>query len=178
MLPDQWMLGKKVGAVASGFKIMAHQVQALKEERLFWKYLADHRIKVVMVFRYNIIMQYVSDLITIETRQPACWNEDPIPTKVKVHIGSLEHNIRRIMREKKYLIDKCKYLPHKRIVYEQFKNNCGPAERILEWLIKEKRLVKSRLRKQNPDSLRERVINFDALVAELKRLGFAHLVDS
>jgi hypothetical protein len=48
----------------------------------------------------------------------------------------------------------------------------------LEWLIKEKRLVKSRLRKQNPDSLRERVINFDALVAELKRLGFAHLVDS
>jgi len=178
VLPDQWVLSKKAGAVASGFKIMAHQLQALKHEELFWQYLRANKIKVILVFRHNIVMQYVSDLIVKETRQAACWGDDPIQAKVEVPIDSLERNIRRIMREKKYLIAKCHGLQHKRLRYEQFKDNYEPVEKVLEWLIGEKYSVKSRLQKQNPDSLRERVINFDALVSELNRLGFAHLVDT
>lgn len=175
---DEWVLSKKDGVVASGFKIMAHQVQSLKSEPKFWKYLHDNRIKVILIFRHNIVMQYVSDLIVKETRQCACWGEDPITAKVHVPIDTLEQNIRRIMREKKYLINKSQHLQHKRLRYEQFKNNCKPVENTLEWLIHEKYPVQSRLQKQNPDSLRERVTNFDALAKKLEHLGFAHLVDS
>lgn len=177
-IPEHLSRNDRIGRTASGFKIMAHQIRALKKEKLFWKYLSDNHVKVVILDRHNVVMQYVSDLIVTQTRQAACWDGKPITSKVEVPLESLEENIRRIMLEKKYLLEKCKFLPYKRLRYEQFKDNCEPVERVLEWLIGEKYSVESHLRKQNPDSLRERVTNYDALVAELNRLGFAHLVDS
>lgn len=177
-LPMEWVLSMKAGPTASGFKIMAHQIRALSKEEEFWAYLEQNDIKVVLLFRYNVIMQYVSDLIVKRTRQPTCWDGINIlrTARTEVPIDTLEENIRRIVREKKYLIERSQCLHHRRIKYEEFKNNCRPVEDILHWLIGEQYKVRTRLRKQNPDSLRERVTNYDALVKELYRLGFAHLI--
>lgn len=174
--PDKWILSRREATYAAGFKIMAHQIQALRSESIFWKYLAENNIKVLLIFRYNVVMQYVSDLIVQKTRQPACWVGNPKTAKVIVPLNTLGKNIRRIMLQKQYLISKSKSLDHRRIVYEKFKDTVEPIEALLPWLIGEKYNLTTKLQKQNPGSLRERVYNYDALVGELRRLGLVHLV--
>lgn len=174
--PDKWILSRREATHAAGFKIMAHQLQALRSEPVFWEYLAENNIKVLLVFRYNVVMQYVSDLIVQETRQPTCWVGNPETAKVLVPLNTLEKNIRRIVRQKQYLINKSKFLDHRRITYEKFKDTVKPIEVLLPWLIGEKYNLTTKLQKQNPGSLRERVYNYDALINELHRLNLNHLV--
>ena len=178
--PEQWILSKKEATQAAGFKIMAHQLMALNDEELFWKYLVDNDVKVIMIFRDNIVMQYISDLIVKETYQPACWDGNVKTAKVVVPINSLEENLRRILSEKHYLIKKVNelQLDKRRLNYENFKDDITPINRLLPWLINEQAALTTRLSKQNPDSMRSRVRNYGELVKELKRLGYDHLVDS
>ena len=175
-IPDKWVLSKREATHAAGFKIMAHQLQALRSESIFWEYLAENNIKVLLIFRYNVVMQYVSDLIVQKTRQPTCWIGKPETAKVLVPINTLEENIRRIMRQKRYLVNKSKSLDHRRITYEKFKDTVEPIEELLPWLIGEKHNLTTKLQKQNPGSLRERIYNYDALVIELRRLNLTHLI--
>lgn len=176
--PSQWIQSRKVGNLAAGFKIMAHQIRGLKSEQVFWKYLADEKIPVILCFRYNIIMQYVSDLITLATRQPTCWDGNIKTAKVQVNIPSFELEMRRIINEKTYLIDKVNEygLEKRRIKYEDFKDDVIPVEDILYWLIGERCGLTTKLSKQNPDSLRARVTNYDELAAEAMRLDLGHLL--
>ncbi len=176
--PEQWIKSRKRGDVASGFKIMAHQIRGLKSEKQFWDILVQEQIPVILCFRYNIIMQYVSDLITIATGQPTCWDGNVRTARVKVDISSLELELKRIIDEKTYLIDRvneCK-LAKRRVKYEDFKDNVGPAEDALEWLIGERYHLTTKLSKQNPDSLKARVTNYDELVVGINRLGLGHLL--
>lgn len=176
--PEQWIQSRKRGDVAAGFKIMAHQIRGLRSEPDFWKYLVDESIPVILCFRYNILMQYVSDLITIATRQPTCWDGQVRTATVKVDIGSLELEMKRIVDEKTYLIDRVNQLglTKARVRYEDFKDNVKPIEDLLYWLIGERRPLTTKLSKQNPDSLRARVTNYDDLVTEVRRLGLEHLL--
>jgi LPS sulfotransferase NodH len=176
--PQQWILSRKRGDRACGFKIMAHQLQGLKSEPQLWDYLVSNQIKTILCLRYNILMQYVSDLITIETRQPTCWDGKVKTARVKVRIDTLELELKRIMRQKQYLIDNVEQLglPSRRIKYEDFKDDVTPVEDLLCWLIGEHYPVTTKLVKQNPDSLRARVINYDALAREVSRLGLDHLL--
>jgi hypothetical protein len=174
--PDQWVLSKKEATHAAGFKIMAHQIQALKSELEFWAYLEESGVKVLLVFRENIVMQYVSDLIVQHTRQAACWVGEPKTAKVVVQLGCLEKNLRRIQSQKRYLVHKSQSLDRRRVEYEEFKDNVESIEALLPWLIGERYNLTTKLQKQNPDSLRERVSNYGALVGELRRLGLEHLI--
>lgn len=175
-LPDKWVLSKREATHAAGFKIMAHQLQALRSESIFWRYLAENEIKVLLVFRHNVIMQYVSDLIVEETRQPTCWVGEPTIAKVVVPLDTLERNLRHIMRQKQYLINKSKSLDYRRATYEEFKDTVEPIEALVPWLIGEEYNLTTKLQKQNPDSLRGRVKNYGALVGELRRLDLDHLI--
>ncbi len=176
--PKQWIQSRKRGDLAVGFKIMVHQIRALKSEEEFWKYLVDEKIPVVLCFRYNIIMQYVSDLITIATRQPTCWDGEVRTSKVVVPIKTLEAELKRILSEKTYLINKVNELglEKRRLKYEDFKDNIAPAERVFTWLTGEKHTLTTKLSKQNPDSLQARVINYEELVAEITKLNMQHLL--
>jgi len=62
-IPDHYELSGKKADKMSGFKIMAHQIRALPDQNIFWNYLSEHDVKVVLVFRYNILQQIVSDKI-------------------------------------------------------------------------------------------------------------------
>jgi hypothetical protein len=176
--PEQWIQSRKRGDIASGFKIMAHQIRGLKSEKQFWDILVEEKIPVILCFRYNILMQYVSDLITIATRQPTCWDGNVRTARVKVDVSSLGLELKRIVDEKTYLIDRVNELKlaKQRLKYEDFKDNVGPAEDVLDWLIGERYHLTTKLSKQNPDSLKARVTNYDELAAEVHRLGLGHLL--
>lgn len=175
-LPQNWNSTSKTAEIAAGFKIMAHQVRGLKHSELFWEYLHKNSIKVLLVFRENIAMQYISDLIVKKTRQCAVWSGEPKTAQVEVPIKSLRENLRRIKEERRYLLERSRNLDRRRLTYEKFKDNITTVESILPWLTGAKYNVTSKLQKQNPDSMRSRVTNYDQLVAELRRLKFDHLI--
>lgn len=176
--PEQWIKSRKRGDTAAGFKIMAHQLRGLRSEGDFWKILTDEQIPVILCFRYNIVMQYVSDLISIATRQPTCWDGSVRTARVLVDIGSFELEMKRIIEEKTYLIDRVNELKlvKQRIKYEDFMDDVSPVEDTLHWLIGERYHLTTKLSKQNPNSLRARVTNYDELEAEIIRLGLGHLL--
>lgn len=177
-LPDRWVLSNKQATHAAGFKIMAHQLLALKSEPIFWQYLSDNNVKVIITLRYNVVLQYLSDLIVQETRQSTCWDGEVKTAKITVPIPSLGKQIRRIMLEKKYLIDKVEEfgLDARRLKYEDIKDDVTPVNKLLYWLIGETANLTTKLSKQNPDSIRARVKNYNELVCELRRLNLHHLI--
>lgn len=178
--PDTWILSRKRGDLAAGFKIMAHQLQALRSEAVFWEYLAQEKIPVVLCFRYNILMQYVSDLIAMATRQSTCWDGKVRTAKVVVPVETLGRELRRIMAEKKYLLQRVEGagLEKRRVRYEDFKDDVAPAEALFTWLTGEKAPLTTKLSKQNPDALCDRVTNYDRVVAEIRKLGLERLLDN
>jgi len=177
--PIKWVLSRKVADVAAGFKIMAHQIQALNQEGIFWRYLSRNNIKVILVFRYNILQQYISDIITSITNQPACWDGNAKTAKVEIHLESLEANFARIIREKQYLLDMvAKWdLDHKRLKYEDFKDDMTTVGNILPWLIGKHAKLQTRLIKQNPNNVKDRVTNYAELAEVVAKLGFKNLLD-
>jgi len=173
-----WILSNKKAPKAAGFKIMAHQIMALRSESVFWQYLVDNNVKVILVFRYNIVMQYISDLIVKETHQSACWDGNVRTAKVNVPIDTLEDNLRRIISEKDYLVHKVNELglDKRRLKYEDFKDDITKVSDLMPWLIGESFLLTTKLSKQNSDSMKMRVKNYNELVIELRRLNFEHLI--
>ena len=177
-LPEKFAISQKAVTKMVGFKIMAHQLMALKNEQVFWDYLVENNVKVVLVFRYNIVMQYISDLIVQVTEQPACWDGNIKTAKVIVPIESLENNLRKIITEKRYLIKKVDdlYLNKRRLKYEDFKDNVVLINKLIPWLIGENANLTTKLSKQNPNSMKARVKNYNELVQELQRLNMDHLI--
>lgn len=176
--PTQWVRCPKPATIAAGFKIMIHQITGLREEQRFWDYLTSRSIKVIVCLRYNILMQYVSDLITIATRQPACWDGKVRTAKVEVNLKTLGLELQRIIDQKAYLRHKLAHLEidAKHLSYETFANSYTSVEGIMEWLIGTRHHLTTKLSKQNPDNLADRVVNFNELVAEVRRLGLGHLL--
>ncbi len=174
-----WLGTTKQGDMACGFKIMAHQIQALHQEKIFWNYLVNNNVHVILCFRYNILMQYVSDLIAAITKQAACWGDEVASTKVTVDIQKLEIDLKRITDEKIYLIDKVNELGLKKqsMIYENFSGDTKPVEDLMHWLIGEKQKVTTTLKKQNPDALKSRLFNHSEVVAKVKRLGLGKLLE-
>lgn len=176
--PEEWLLSYKNATNAAGFKIMAHQLTALRDEQVFWRYLVDNNVKVILIFRHNIVMQYVSDLIVQKTNQCACWDGDVKTASVVVPIGSLGAQLQRIMAEKRYLTRRVVELglDKRRLQYEDFKDDINSVNRLVPWLIGEKYTLTTKLLKQNPDSMMSRVKNYNELVCELRRLNLGHLI--
>lgn len=176
--PARFSLSKKPAPVAAGFKIMVHQIRALDNEFGFWEHLRTGNIKPVLVFRYNILWQYVSDLITMATGQTTAWSGfDTVKrSKVTVPIATLGQKLSQLMREKRYALSQVAGLEHRRLVYEEFKTDYQTVGDMLPWLIGQEHKVTTRLQKQNPDDLRARVNNFSAVVGELHKLGLSHLI--
>lgn len=177
-LPEDLITNRKRGDWVAGFKIMAHQIMALQSEDDFWEYLASKRVKIVLCFRYNIIMQYVSDMITIATRQSACWDGNVRTAQIRINIRTLGFELQKIINQRKYLTDMVDTigLDHRLVEYENFKNTTEPIEEVLCWVTGEKRRLTTKLSKQNPDCLRARVSNYEELVAEANQLGFGYLI--
>jgi hypothetical protein len=164
--------------IAAGFKIMIHQIRALRHENVFWQYLKENNVKVILVLRDNIVMQYISDLITIETNQTSCWDGDLRTAEITVPIDGMKIKLDSISKEKRYAINTIKSigLDFRRLNYESFKDNIGTVNNILPWLIGKDGYLSSKLCKQNPDSMRMRVKNYSELVDKLNDLGMSKYI--
>ena len=164
--------------IAAGFKIMIHQIRALRHEDVFWRYLKNNNVKVMFVFRDNIVMQYISDLITIETNQTSCWDGVLRTAEITVPIDGLKTKLDNILKERRYAINIVKSvgLDFRRLNYESFKDNIGMINNILPWLIGRDGYLSSKLCKQNPDSMRMRVKNYNELVETLIKLGLSKYI--
>lgn len=166
-----WLHNKIPGHIAAGFKIMAHQIMALKQEDKFWEYLHRHDIKTIVIQRDNKLLQWISDLIVQTTYQCVCWDGKVKRAKVKVPLDQLQFNLEKIQYQDQYLLDKSVNLDRKIIVYENFMNNYQLIEDMLPWLIGIKYKVQAKCVKQNPDSIEDRVINYKELCDKLAQLG-------
>lgn len=178
--PPLELLIRKRGDLAAGFKIMIHQILGLRGEADFWSYLASHRIRVVICLRRNILMQYASDMITLVTRQPACWNGEVRTGRAVIKIENLGSELQRIMDQRKYLRRMIEEsgVEHQALDYEDFKDNTEPVNDILFWLIGKRANLITRLAKQNPDSLRQRVENYKEFAREVVRLGYGVMLNN
>jgi hypothetical protein len=173
--PSKWIASNKRAELLVGFKIMAHQIMALKNQAEFWEYLASHSIKIILCFRHNLLMQYVSDMITTVTKQSACWDGQVRSSKVTLDVSKLGAVFRTTVEQRAFLRNNIGTV-HREIYYEDFKDSTLPVEDLMEWLIGQKHKLSTKLSKQNPDGLAARVHNYDEVVAEVRRLGFAHLL--
>jgi hypothetical protein len=164
---------------AAGFKIMAHQIQGLANEEFFWNELKSRKVKVILAFRYNILKQYVSDLITLATGQSACWKGAIKTAKVVVPTSSLKMALDNINAQKLYLINKvAEYdLDKVRLRYEDYCDDFSKVANILPWLANTSGILTTKLHRQNPVNLKDRVYNYDELVAYATALGFKNLLD-
>jgi len=166
-----WIKHRRDGHIAAGFKIMAHQIEALPHERKFWEYLHRHDVKTIIITRNNILMQWISDLIVKQTRQCVVWKGPVIRAKVEVPLADIEYNLDEIMRQNKYLLDKSASLDRRILCYEDFKDNHLVVEESLPWLLGIKYAVSAQCKKQNSDALCARVTNYEQLRSRIIELG-------
>lgn len=175
-MPEKWFKIKKTARRAAGFKIMIHQINALRNKEAFWDYIKSKNVKIICNYRRNILFQYVSELITLETRQSACWDGNVMNAKVMVPVESLVDKLSSIIKQREDINSKLdeEKLYYETIFYEEFKDNIKSVNRIMKYVIGEEYPMKTRLMKQNPDSLEQRVKNYKELVNRLSELGIAH----
>jgi hypothetical protein len=166
-----WLHNQIPGNIAAGFKIMAHQIMALKQVDKFWEYLHRNDIKTIVIQRDNKLLQWISDLIVQSTHQCVCWDGNVKRAKVKVPLDKLQLNLENIQYQDQYLLDKTVNLDRKIIIYENFMDNYQLIEDMLPWLIGVKYKVSAKCVKQNPDSIEDRVINYQQLCDKLAQLG-------
>jgi len=178
--PPTWIQTTRFATLAAGFKIMAHQVAALRQENIFWYYLKEHAVKAVIIFRHNILLQHISDLIVRVTNQPVCWDGNIVTARVEVPIQTLADDLKAIVSQRNYLLNKAKQysLDYTKLAYESYQHNTAAVAELLPWLVGETYVLKSKLMKQNPNSVFDRVVNYDAIADELRRIGMLYLLDS
>jgi len=176
-LTQDW-LSKRTASKAVGFKIMIHQIMALKQKAIFWKSLSKHKARIIINYRQNILMQYVSDVIAARTGKSTCYDGKPITAEVVIPIASLCDNLKKIVDEQKSIAELIRKvnLPTYKLKYEEFKDNVLPIENLNRWLTGDKISLTTRMSKQNPENLKARVKNYHDLAKEVRRLGLENLL--
>jgi len=176
-LTQDW-LSKRTASKAVGFKIMIHQIMALKQKEIFWKSLSKHKARIVINYRQNILMQYVSDVIAARTGKSTCYDGKPITAEVVIPIASLCENLKRIVDEQKSIAELVRKvnLPTYKLKYEEFRDNVLPIENLNRWLTGDKIGLTTKMSKQNPENLKARVKNYHDLAKEVRRLGLENLL--
>ena len=169
--PTEWLLAKKHGSLASGFKIMAHQIRALPNSADFWRCLTRQNVKILVVVRNNILAQYISDLIVKKTRQCVCTDGNVKKAKVQVPINNLKSILSKLKEEQEFILRRAECYDHRILRYEKFKDNIIDIESAFEWLVGFPYTLTARIMKQNPDSIADKVTNYDELATEMHRIG-------
>lgn len=176
-LPPQWDMSKKTATLAAGFKIMTHQILALPSPDQFWQYISKINCKILIISRRNKLMQIISDQIAKETGQPAAWDEPVKSFKVYINVNAISDQLDNIRKADEYILLKTRAFNKKIIYYEDFNGNYSTIENILPWLLSSKHKLTTKLRKQNPDIMRQRVINYDQLQRQAEILNIQHMLD-
>ena len=164
------------GSVCAGFKTMAHQIVGLPNESLFWRVLKELNVKVIRYYRHNILKQIISDLIAMRTRQPVAYKRalEPVKTtKVQVDVNMIETTMKEIRRYRAHMDAKVQeyQLDNRMVVYEDIEHDLQKINDYMPWLIgRTISSYKERTIRQNPESIRDRVLNYEELEKACERL--------
>ncbi len=164
---------KKIARRCAGFKMMAHQIEGLPNERMFWQLLKEYNVKVIRLHRRNILKQLVSDHICSVTRKSVVYDGEPTTVKVRIPLDDLESRLTQIKVYQSYIDQRVSEygFDNKLYIYEDIDDNVDVInEEVMPWLINKKCNVIIKTKRQNPASLQERVLNYDELVMVLQKL--------
>lgn len=162
--------------VCAGFKIMAHQIIGLPNEKVFWTVLKELDVKVIRYYRHNILKQIISDLIAMKTRQPVAYKRDTEGVKtarVTVDVKLIESAMIEIRKYRAHMDTKVQeyQLDNRMIVYEDISEDLQKINDYMPWLIgRTVTSFKERTIRQNPESIKDRVFNYGELVKTCERL--------
>lgn len=181
-LPD-FLRGSNVkrGNVAAGFKIMSHQISGMPNSEEFWNLLRYYNVRIVRLYRHNIIKQITSDYIVTRTRQSVVYDgkQDAGTVKIRLPVNRLENDI-KIIREHQSYIDRnvSKYgLNNLLVTYEDYEHNLSYiSDVVMPYYIGRSVKVTARTKRQNPERLRDRLVNYRELVSELRRLNMESFI--
>ncbi len=160
-----------------GFKIMIHQIQALRSEEEFWRILFKD-LKLLVILRRNILRQIVSEEICKAGVRTAYWNEDPPRIKVKVPVPRMLSRMREIEAERRYLNHRLHGRVFRQFWYEDIKDNLSKVSNVLPYLGCKQIQLRTRLRQQNAGDLKDLIINYRAVAAALERLNLEQYLES
>jgi hypothetical protein len=160
-----------------GFKIMVHQIQALRSEEEFWRILFKD-LKLLVILRRNILRQIVSEEICKLGVRTAYWGIDPPKAKVKVPVPLMIKRMGEIQAERRYLNSRLYGRVFKRFWYEDIKNNLSKVSNALPYLGCKQVELRTRLRQQNAGDLKDIITNYRAVARTLERLNLEHFLES
>ncbi len=169
----------------AGFKLFYNHPDD-SEDREVWEILsANTDVKIIHIKRENILRVYVSKLIAIKT---GSWNsmqegekKEVLDKRVKVDV---EHCL-EALRESKALeaqYGKTRFPNHQylELSYEELiQSREDQISRIYSFLGIENNKMKEsnfNLKRQNPESLKELILNYDELVRKIGSSEFKHLL--
>ena len=166
----------------AGFKLFYNH----PDDREVWEILsANTDVKIIHIKRENLLRFYVSKLIAINT---GSWNsiqegekKEPLDKRVKVDI---EHCLNALRESKKleteYSENRFPNHQYIELTYEKLtQNREEQLGRIYSFLGLENKKMKEEkfnLKRQNPEGLKELILNYDELLEALKNSEFKNLL--
>lgn len=166
-----------------GFKIFYYHPED-SQDREVWDIIRnDPNIKIIHIKRKNLLRTYISKLIAQKT---GAWNSSqenvPIAKEDKQVTVDVEHCITElrdtISWEDTYGKKMFPQHPYMEITYEELTGNLqSTIDKIMHFLSLKKMRVNSKLKRQNPEKLKDLVNNYDELVNALSETEFYYLVE-
>jgi LPS sulfotransferase NodH len=157
---------------AVGFKIMLNQSNKFPEVK---KYLKEKSIKGIIVIRKNILKTYISR-ITARKRKLFHSHDKVATEKIFLEPSLVLSRLNHLERSNQAVLKTFQSLNHLLITYEDFvinKNNLHAQ--MLDYIGVDSTIpLSSPLKKLNPDSLQEIVMNYDQLSSRLIKSPYAY----
>jgi hypothetical protein len=165
---------ERVGIKAKGFKLMVYQTYFMPG---IFQYLKKNNIKVIVLFRENILKNALSLLRAIETGiyRIKDGNTVRLP-KLYVDVNLLEKQMGRAVLAKKELEVKTASLDRLKIAYEDFQNWDASVNKILKFLGVSSIPLAVATKKINPDKLEDMVENYDEMIGWIKQKGYGRFL--
>lgn len=163
----------------AGFKLFYNHPDD-SNDREVWNLLQkDTKIKIIHIKRENILRTYISKLVAIKT---GAWNSrqenEVLDKRVEVNIEHCLEELREIKRlEEEFGQSKFIHHDYMELTYEELTTNTEEQlKRIFNFLelkIEKSNTKKISLKKQNPESLKGLIINYNELKNALEDSEFA-----
>ncbi len=169
----------------AGFKLFYNHPDD-SEDREVWEILnTDTNVKVIHIKRENILRTYISKLIALKT---GAWDSrqeekktDFLDKRVKVDVEQCLNELREIKKlEAQFGKTRFPNHPYIELSFEELiQNKEGQLSRIYSFLGLEYKKIeqtKINLKRQNPEDLRELILNYDDLVEKISHSEFKKLL--
>ncbi|WP_299164474.1 sulfotransferase [uncultured Eudoraea sp.] len=169
----------------AGFKLFYNHPDD-SEDREVWEILnADTNVKVIHIKRENILRTYISKLIALKT---GAWNSrqeeektEFLDKRVKVDVEHCLNELREIKKlEAQFGKTRFPNHPYIELSFEELtQDKEGQLSRIYSFLgLEYEKIEKTKinLKRQNPEGLRELILNYDDLVEKISHSEFKNLL--